>query len=121
MNQTGTPRKTRPPRASVEPTTRVAIDVAPATGAMAPVDADLWQALSGDPAEEVEAILVSAATIETLLAELPAEVTVGHRYRLINAISVQATAAALRRLARLPMIKRIESVRPVAACEQAAG
>lgn len=121
MNRTGNPRKTRSARAPAEPATQVAIAVAPAAGTNPQVDADLWQALSGDPAEEVEAILVSAATIETLLAELPAEVTVGHRYRLINAISVQATAAALRRLARLPVIKRIESVRPVAACEQAAG
>ena len=98
------------------------LEAAAGAAAVAPaqVDPELWRSLSGDPAEEFEAILVSAAGLETLLAQLPAGVTVGHKYRLINSVSVRATAAAIRGLVRLPMIKRIEGVRPVAACEPAA-
>ncbi len=71
--------------------------------------------LGGDPTREVEAILVSAAGLDGLLAALPAEVEVSHTYRLIGSVAVRAKVAALRKLARLPVIARIESVRPVAA------
>lgn len=73
--------------------------------------------LGGDPSQEVEAILVSAAGLDGLLAALPAEVEVSHTYRLIGSVAVKATVAVLRKLARLPAIARIESVRPVAACK----
>lgn len=84
------------------------------------MDPELWRTLGRDPGAEMEAILVSADGLEALLAELPAEVTVAHTYRLINSVAVRATAAAIRGLLRLPVIQRIEGVRPVAACEPAA-
>ena len=99
---------------------RAAASAAVEAAAPPQIDAEFWQALGGDPGEQMEAILVSAEGLETLLAGLPDEVTVAHKYRLINAVSVRATAAAIRGLVRLPMIKRIEAVRPVAACEPAA-
>lgn len=84
------------------------------------MDPELWRSLDRDPGAQMEAILVSADGLEALLAELPAEVTVAHTYRLINSVAVRATAAAIRGLLRLPVIQRIEGVRPVAACEPAA-
>lgn len=79
---------------------------------------DLWPMLDGDPAARLEAIVVAEVDLDELLAGLPSEVTVEHRYRLINSISVTARADALLALTRLPMVRSIESVRPVSALPQ---
>lgn len=90
---------------------------APASSVASEDSGEVLLDLSGDPALEVEAILVSSAGLDGLLAALPPEVKVSHTYRLIGSVAVKASLAALRGLARLPAIARIESVRPVTACK----
>ena len=89
-----------------------ALAAAAASKVAAEASDDVLLDLSGDPDLEVEAILVSSAGLDGLLAVLPTEVTVSHTYRLIGSVAVKASLAALRGLARLPAIARIESVRP---------
>lgn len=76
---------------------------------------ELWPMLGGDPEARLEAIVISEVDLDELLAELPPEVTVEHRYRLINSISVRGRAGALLALTQLPMVRSIEAVRPVSA------
>jgi hypothetical protein len=87
------------------------------TGPTTDVDPVLWSAMSGEPGREMEAIIVSTGGLDALLAQLPEDVTVDHMYRLINSVSVRTSAGTLRSLVGLPMIKAIEGVRPVSACD----
>lgn len=119
-------REASRPTRSAAASTAAAVAAAPAIAAASSPSiasesaSDVLLDLSGDPAQEVEAILVSSAGLEGLLAVLPDEVTVSHTYRLIGSVAVKASLAALRGLSRLPAIARIESVRPVAACKPVA-
>lgn len=79
------------------------------------VDPELWTMLEGDPEARLQAIVIADADLDALLAELPEDVEIEHRYRLINSISVTARAGTLRELMQLPRVKSIESVRPVTA------
>lgn len=77
------------------------------------VDDELWACLEGDPDAQVEAILVASGSLEELLASLPAGIVVQHRYRRLPGLAVLASARLLRRIAELPTVRAMESVRRV--------
>lgn len=80
------------------------------------VDDELWACLESDPDAQVEAILVASGSLEELLASLPAGIVVQHRYRRLPGLAVLASARLLRRIAELPTVRAMESVRRVHTC-----
>jgi len=81
----------------------------------AKLDPELARQMDGDPEAQLEAIVTAASKLEDLLASLPPEVVVQHRYHLLGGVAVKASVGALRRLAQLPAVKAIEPVRDVKA------
>ena len=79
----------------------------------ATVDPDLAGALSGDPRVSVEAIVRSTTGLDELIAALPREVTILHKYRLISSLAVSAPAGVLLRLAESDTVAYMEPVRDV--------
>ena len=83
------------------------------------VDPELADLLRGDPATELDAIVMATGRLDDLLASLPPDVTVRHEYRLIGSISVTAPAGAIRRLSTMNAVRSIERDRPVSHCADA--
>ncbi len=79
----------------------------------ASVDPELALELAGDSTTPLQAIVTSKNGLEALLDKLPAEIHIDHAYRLTASVCVTAKPSDLRRLIDMPMVKSIESVRPV--------
>jgi hypothetical protein len=79
----------------------------------ATIAADLSGPLAGDPKAPLEVIITAAGGLDELLAQLPPEVRVDHTYRLSRSVAVTASAAALRRVAKLSSVGAMEPVRDV--------
>ena len=79
------------------------------------VDPEMVRQLNGDPDAELEAIVTARDEVDELLASLPADVVVRHRYRLIPGIAISAPVGVLRQLVELPTVKSIEPVRALRA------
>jgi hypothetical protein len=80
---------------------------------MARVAPDIAEALAGDPAVRLQAIVTAASDLDSLLAVLTRDITVTHQYRLLRGIAVEAPAGALRQLVRSKAVASIEPVRDV--------
>lgn len=80
------------------------------------VDPELAGLLDGDPSVRLEAIVMSSRGLDELLAALPREVKVTHKYRLIGSVAVIAPAGALRKLAASSAVASMEPVRGVTHC-----
>jgi len=80
------------------------------------VDPEMAVLLSGDPGQQIEAIISAQGRLDDLLDHLPDGVEIQHQYRLIGSISVSASAGTLRRVADMQAVKSIEPVRRVSHC-----
>ena len=79
----------------------------------AAVDPEFLNQLLADPDEVLECIVMARGGLAQLEESMPDSVHVEQRYRLIDGLSVSATAAAILELSHLPSVKSIEPVRPV--------
>jgi len=80
------------------------------------IEPELAVRLRGDPGTRLEVILTATDGLDELVAQLPTDVQVEHRYRLIAGVAVTATAGTLRRVAEMSVVKSMEPVRPVRSC-----
>ena len=83
------------------------------------VDPEIAARMRSDPDGRLEAIVTAKGKLDDLLGQLPSEVLVEHRYRLIGSVAVLASGRVLQRVADLSTVAAIEPVRGVSHCEGA--
>lgn len=79
------------------------------------IDPEMLSQLAGDPETELQAIVSAQDGLEALLAALPADVRVDHTYTLISSVCITTSAATMKKIVEMPVVRSIEPVRGVGA------
>jgi hypothetical protein len=80
---------------------------------MTPITPDLARRLDEAPDSRHDVIVLTAGSIDDLLAGLPPGVEVRHVYRLRKGIAARASAGDVRALAKVAGVTSVEPDRPV--------